>query len=52
MPGISPAPAIVNAIEDATGARIYDIPATPEGVLAALEARCRPDPADHPIGAA
>lgn len=39
MPGISPVPAIVNAIEDATGARIYDVPATPEGVLAALAAR-------------
>ncbi len=39
MPGISPIPAIVNAIEDATGARIYDVPATPEKVLAALEAQ-------------
>jgi aldehyde oxidoreductase len=29
-------PAIMNAIEDATGARVYDLPAKPERVLAAL----------------
>ena len=31
-------PAIVNAIADATGVRIYDMPATPEKILAALKA--------------
>jgi len=35
-PGISPIPAIINAIADATGARVYDIPATPERVKAAI----------------
>ncbi len=30
-------PAIINAIEDAVGVRIYDMPATPEKVLAALK---------------
>jgi aldehyde oxidoreductase len=30
-------PAIVNAIEDAVGARIYDMPATPNKILAALK---------------
>ena len=29
-------PAIINAIEDAVGVRIYDMPATPEKILAAL----------------
>ena len=37
-PGISPIPAIINAIADATGARVRDIPATPERVKAALAA--------------
>jgi CO/xanthine dehydrogenase Mo-binding subunit len=37
-PGISPIPAIVNAIADATGARVRDIPATPERVRAAITA--------------
>lgn len=38
-PGISPIPAIINAISNATGgARVRDIPATPERVLAAIEA--------------
>lgn len=37
-PGISPIPAIVNAIADATGARVRDIPATPDRVQAALMA--------------
>ena len=36
-PGISPIPGIVNAIANATGARVYDIPATPKKVLAALQ---------------
>jgi CO/xanthine dehydrogenase Mo-binding subunit/aerobic-type carbon monoxide dehydrogenase small subunit (CoxS/CutS family) len=30
-------PSIINAIADATGARIYDLPATPEKILRALE---------------
>lgn len=34
---IGTAPAILNAIRDATGARVTDVPATPERVLAALE---------------
>ena len=36
-PGISPIPAIINAIANATGARVRDIPATPDRVKAALE---------------
>ena len=36
-PGISPIPAIVNAIADATGAWVQDIPATPERVKEAME---------------
>lgn len=35
-PGISPIPAIINAIANATGARVKDIPATPARVLQAL----------------
>jgi CO/xanthine dehydrogenase Mo-binding subunit len=35
-PGISPIPAIINGIYNATGARIYDIPATPERIKFAL----------------
>lgn len=38
-PGISPIPAIINAIANATGVRIRDIPATPERVKAALAAQ-------------
>lgn len=34
---IPTAPAIFNAIEDAVGIRLYDLPATPEKVLAALK---------------
>ena len=37
-PGISPIPAIINAIADATGVRLHDIPATPDKVKAALDA--------------
>ena len=37
-PGISPIPAIINAIANATGARVRDIPATPDRVKAALAA--------------
>lgn len=32
------APAVLNAIEDAVGVRIYDLPATPDKVKAALAA--------------
>jgi CO/xanthine dehydrogenase Mo-binding subunit len=39
MPGISPIPAIINGIASAIGARVFDIPATPEKILAALAAR-------------
>lgn len=39
MPGISPIPAIINGIADAIGARVYDIPATPDRVLAAIASR-------------
>jgi CO/xanthine dehydrogenase Mo-binding subunit len=39
MPGISPIPAIINGIADAIGTRVFDIPATPARVLAALAAR-------------
>ena len=51
MAMVSTAPAIVNAIRDATGAMVYDLPATPERVRAALAAR-EPDtrPAE-PVGA-
>ncbi len=38
---IPTAPAILNAIEDAVGIRLYDLPATPERVLAALKAKDR-----------
>jgi aldehyde oxidoreductase len=36
MSVIAPVPAIINAIADATGHRVKDIPATPARVLAAL----------------
>lgn len=36
---IPTAPAIINAIEDAVGVRIKDLPATPEKILAALKAK-------------
>jgi len=35
-PGISPIPAIIDAIADATGARVFDIPATPARVREAI----------------
>ncbi len=39
-PGLVPtAPAIANAVYDAIGVRIFDLPITPEKVLAALEAQ-------------
>jgi CO/xanthine dehydrogenase Mo-binding subunit len=37
MTANSPIPAIVNAIYDAVGVRITDLPVTPEKVLRALE---------------
>ena len=36
MTMVSTAPAVINAIKDACGARIYNLPATPEKVKAAL----------------
>ena len=36
MTMVSTAPAVTNAIKDACGARIYDLPATPEKIKAAL----------------
>ncbi|WP_295545471.1 xanthine dehydrogenase family protein molybdopterin-binding subunit [uncultured Pseudacidovorax sp.] len=41
LPG---APAIANAVEDAVGIRIRDLPITPEKVLAALRARQQEEP--------
>lgn len=38
-PGISPIPAIINGIANATGARVRDIPATPDRVRAAMRDR-------------
>ena len=38
-PIIAVAPAVVAAIHHATGARLYEIPATPERVFAALRAK-------------
>ena len=41
-PGLVPtAPAIANAIFDAVGVRIHDLPITPERVLAALHRRSK-----------
>jgi len=39
MTMVSTAPAVVNAIANACGARVYHLPATPEKVKAALEQR-------------
>jgi CO/xanthine dehydrogenase Mo-binding subunit len=36
------APAILNAIYDAVGVRIKSLPATPERILEALQAKTRP----------
>ena len=38
MSVIAPVPAIINAIADATGVRLREIPATPDKVLSALKA--------------
>jgi len=42
IPLDGPAPAIANALRDATGVRVHEIPLTPERVLAALRARKEP----------
>jgi len=42
MTANSPIPAIVNAIHDATGVRIDDLPVTPEKILRGLDARQSP----------
>jgi aldehyde oxidoreductase len=39
MTMVSTAPAVINAIKDACGVRIYDLPATPEKIRAALAAK-------------
>jgi len=39
LPMDGPAPAILNAIENATGVSLVSIPATPEALMTALEAR-------------
>jgi CO/xanthine dehydrogenase Mo-binding subunit len=41
VPTNPPAPAIANAVYDAVGARIRDLPITPEKILAALEEQGR-----------
>ena len=38
MTMVSTAPAVINAVKDACGVRIYDLPATPEKIKAALAA--------------
>ena len=40
-------PAVVNAIYDAVGVRIDEVPATPEKVLAALKAKAQGKPARY-----
>jgi xanthine dehydrogenase molybdenum-binding subunit len=50
-PGCVPtAPAIANAIYDAIGVRITDLPITPERVLAAIKALKGVDPCGNPFG--
>lgn len=39
MTMVSTAPAVINAIYDACGVRIFDLPATPEKIMAALAAK-------------
>lgn len=48
MSATPPIPAIVNAINDALGVRITEIPATPERVLRAIERKEASDRADAP----
>jgi CO/xanthine dehydrogenase Mo-binding subunit len=45
-PIIAVAPAVTNAIHHATGARLYEIPATPERVWTALRAKAAPAPSE------
>jgi aldehyde oxidoreductase len=53
MAMVSTAPAIVNAIRDATGAMVFQLPATPERVKAAMTARAAaPAPEPELAGAA
>jgi aldehyde oxidoreductase len=42
MTMVPTAPAVINAIYDACGARIYNLPATPEKIKAALDAKRKP----------
>ncbi|MFH0727251.1 MAG: xanthine dehydrogenase family protein molybdopterin-binding subunit [Pseudomonadota bacterium] len=50
-PGCVPtAPAIANAIYDAVGVRMTDLPITPERVLAAIKAKKGMDPCGNPLG--
>lgn len=50
-PGCVPtAPAIANAIYDAVGVRITDLPITPERVLAAIKAKAGLDPCGYKLG--
>ena len=43
-PNIAVAPAIINAIYDAVGVRIHDLPATPDKILDALARKEQEDP--------
>ena len=45
-PNIAVAPAIINAIYDAIGVRIHDLPATPDKILDALARKEQEDPED------
>jgi CO/xanthine dehydrogenase Mo-binding subunit/aerobic-type carbon monoxide dehydrogenase small subunit (CoxS/CutS family) len=46
---IPTAPAILNAIHDATGARLRRVPATPDRVLAAIRKGCSPGASPSPL---
>jgi len=50
MAMVSTAPAIMNAIRDATGAMVHDLPATPERVRAALAAVREREAEAAPVG--
>ena len=41
LSGVSPAAAVANAVADAIGAPVFDLPITPERVLAALDGRAQ-----------
>ena len=43
MPIDGPAPAIINAIENATGIHLFHVPVTPESLLAAIETEAARD---------